>query len=89
MQCIRHTIIFVCLCMLQLLQFVFQPLQLCRWEIPIFDGIDDCLHHVLADIIETVHIIEVVVMLVFHEVLSEAFKYFELDGYSFTIITLV
>lgn len=89
MQCIRHTIIFVCLCMLQLLQFVFQPLQLCRWEIPIFDGIDDCLHHVLADIIGTVHIIEVVVMLVFHEVVSEASEDFNQDGYSICIIALL
>ena len=75
--------------MLQLLQFVFLSLQFCHREIPAFNSIDDCLHLVLAEIIETVHIIEVVVMLVFHEVLSEAFKYFELDGYSFTIITLV
>ena len=76
-QRIWHTVVFVCFCMLQLLQSVFQPLQLSCWKIHVFDAIDNCFHHVLADVIWTVHIIEIVVMLIFHKVVSEAFEYFD------------
>ena len=87
-QRIRHSIILECLRMFQLLQFVFQSLQLFRWEIPVFEAIDDSLHHILANIVGTVHVIEVVIMLIFHKVVSEAFKYFQQDGYSFDKIAL-
>lgn len=50
-QCIRHTVILVCLCMFQIFQTVFQSLQLFRWDFSAFDGINDSLHHVLANII--------------------------------------
>ena len=76
-QCIRHTIILVCLRMLQFLQFVFQTLQLCYWKIPVFDAIDNCLHHILTNIIRIVHVIEIIVMLVFYEVISKAFEHFD------------
>ena len=82
-QRIWHTVVFVCLCMLQLLQSVFQPLQLCIGEIPILDSINDSLHHILTNIVGTVHVIEIVVMLVFHKVVSETFEHFEQDGYGF------
>ena len=87
-QRIWHTVVFVCLCMLQLLQSVFQPLQLCCWKIPVFYTIDNCLHHVLANIIRTVHVIEIIVMLVLYEVVSEAFEHFEQDSYGFGILAL-
>ena len=75
--------------MLQFFQSIFQPLQLCCWKIPAFDRADDCLHHVLANIVGTVHIIELVVMLVFLEVVSKAFEHFKQDGYSFGIAALI
>lgn len=72
----------------QLLQSVFQTLQLHIGKIPILDRADDSLHHVLTDIIGAVHIIEIVVMLIFYEMIGEAFKYFQQDGYSFDKIAL-
>lgn len=68
--------------MLQLLHSIFQSLQLYRWEFPAFDRTNDCLHHVLADIIGTVHIIEIIVMLVHHKMVDETFEDFEQDGSS-------
>ena len=53
-----------------------------------FNSINDFLHHILANIVRTVHVIEVVIMLIFHKVVSEAFKYFQQDGYSFDKIAL-
>ena len=87
-QCIRHTVILVCLCMFQIFQTVFQTLQLCIGENSAFNSINDFLHHILANIVRTVHVIEVVIMLIFHKVVSEAFKYFQQDGYSFDKIAL-
>lgn len=49
---------------------------------------NDCLHHALANIVRTVHIIEVVIMLVFDEVESKAFEDFKLHGYDFGILAL-
>lgn len=87
-QCIRHTVILVCLRLLQLFQSVFQTLQFFYGKILAFDRLYDCLHYVLANIIWTVHIIEIVVMLIFYEMVGEAFKYFEQDSYSFGIVAL-
>ena len=78
-QRIRHTIILVCLRMLRFLQSVFQSPQLFRWKIPTLNRTDDCLHHILTNIIRTVHVIEIVVMLVLYEVVSEAFEHFKQD----------
>lgn len=87
-QRIRYSVILVCLRMFQLLQSIFQTLQLCIGENSAFNGINDFLHHILANIVRTVHVIEVVIMLIFHKVVSEAFKYFQQDGYSFDKIAL-
>ena len=77
MQRIRHIIILVCLRMPQLLQSAFQPLQLCCWKIPVLDRADDCLHHILANIVRTIHVIEIVIMLVFYKVGCEDFEHFD------------
>lgn len=87
-QRIRHTIILVCLRMLRFLQSVFQSPQLFRWKIPTLNRTDDCLHHILTNIVGTVHVIEIIVMLVFHKVVSKAFEHFEQDGYDFGIVAL-
>ena len=68
------------------------PISLCIFQLlsqffivktPTLNGDDDCLHHLLTDIVRTIHIIEVIIMPVFHEVVSEAFENFEQDGYGF------
>jgi hypothetical protein len=88
MQSIRSTIILVSLRVFQFFQPVFQPLQLFCRKIFAFDGIDDCFQYVLANIIGRIHVIEVVVVFIFHKVVSETFEHFEQDGNSFGIVAL-
>ena len=74
--------------MYQFFHSSFQPLYFLCWEIGTPYSIYNRFHHILADIIGRIHIVEVIVMPVFHEMIRKTFEHFKQYSYCVGIVAL-